>query len=63
MYVKDGDRRRKIITRELLDNMSDLGLCLMFLDDGYFQVRYYENSSRIREAKIRLALCSFSIEE
>ncbi len=63
MYVKDGDKRRKLLLRKHLDKMSDFGLFLLYLDDGTMKVRFYDGTDRIREIRIMLCLDSFKLDE
>ena len=63
MYVKESDKRRKLLIKDHLEKMSDLGLFLLYLDDGTMRVRYYDGTDRIREIKLLLCLDSFKLEE
>lgn len=63
LYVKINDKRVKTIPAEVLEEMSDFGLFLMYLDDGTIRVRFYDGTDRIREIRVTLCLESFSIEE
>ncbi len=63
LYIKDGDRRRKLLLRKHLDKMSDFGLFLLYLDDGTIRVRFYDGTSRIREIRVTLCLDSFKLSE
>ena len=63
LYIKDGDRRRKLLIRKHLDAMSDFGLFLLYLDDGTIKVRFYDGTNKIREIRVMLCLDSFRMDE
>lgn len=46
-----------------IKKMNDLGLFLMYLDDGCLKVKYKEGTMILKEAKTEWALCSFSLNE
>lgn len=55
--------RVKLFPKEVINNMTDLSLLLLYLDDGSLKVRYYKNSLRVREIRVTFCLDSFTIEE
>lgn len=55
--------RVKLFPKEVISNMTDLSLLLLYLDDGSLKVRYYKNSLRVREMRVTFCLDSFTIEE
>lgn len=55
--------RIKKLPKEIVDQMSDLGLFLMYLDDGTLKVRFYEGTSKVREARVTFCLDSFTLTE
>ena len=63
LYIKDGNRRRKLLIRKHLDAMSDFGLFLLYLDDGTIKVRFYDGTNKIREIRVMLCLDSFRMDE
>lgn len=63
LYVKSNDKRVKILPTSVLNDMSDFGLFLMYLDDGTIRVRFYDGTNKVRETRITLCLDSFRIEE
>lgn len=55
--------RIKRLPKEIVDSFTDISLLLMYLDDGTLRVRYYEGTSKLREARISLCLDSFTYNE
>lgn len=57
------ENRIKIFPEKLINKITDFGLFLLYLDDGTLKVRYYENSQKLREARVTFCLNSFTLEE
>lgn len=57
---KDGT---KIINKDILNSITDLGLFLWYLDDGYLNIRYYKNTNKIKEYRMFLYTNSFTLDE
>lgn len=53
----------KIFPKEVIDNFNSLSLLLLYLDDGTLRVRYYEGTSKLREARVTFCLDSFTYSE
>ena len=60
IYSKD---RVKLFPKKVIDSFSPLSLLLLYLDDGTLKVRYYEGTSKLREARITFCLDSFTLSE
>lgn len=60
LYSQNGN---KLFPKEIIDSFTDISLLLLYLDDGTLRVRYYEGTSRLREARITLCLDSFTYNE
>lgn len=54
---------KKIVNRKILNQLSDFGLYLWYLDDGYLNIRYDEKTKKIKEYRIFLYTNSFSLDE
>lgn len=54
---------RKIINERILNNITDLGLFLWYLDDGYLNVRYDKITGKIKEYRVFLYTMNFTLEE
>lgn len=57
------EHRNKMLPIDEVKKMTDLGLFLMYLDDGSLKIRYYEGTSRIREIRVEFSLDSFTLNE
>lgn len=57
------EKKIKKFPKEVIDDFSDLSLLFLYLDDGTLKVRYYEGTSKLREARITFCLDSFTYEE
>lgn len=55
--------RIKKFPKETIDHFNDLSLLLLYLDDGTLKVRYYEGTSKLREARVTFCLDSFTYDE
>lgn len=55
--------RIKRFPKEIIDNFNDLSLLFLYLDDGTLRVRYYEGTSKLREARVTFCLDSFTYNE
>lgn len=53
---------KKKVNRKILDQITDFGLFLWYLDDGYLNIRRYEDG-RIKEYRIFLYTMNFTLEE
>lgn len=53
----------KTFKKEYINKFNLLSLFLMYLDDGSFRIRYYENTNKIREVRTTFCLDSFHISE
>ena len=60
LYTKD---RVKLFPKSVIDSFNSLSLLLLYLDDGTLKVRYYEGTSRLREARVTFCLDSFTLNE
>jgi|GEM_PF-6395233 len=63
MYQVIEGKRIKLFRPEDIEYLSDLGLLLLYLDDGTLRVRYYEGTNRIREIRVRFCLECFTVKE
>ena len=57
------NNRIKKFPPEIINRFNDISLLLLYLDDGCLKVRYYEGTSKLREARIELCLDSFTYWE
>lgn len=57
-----GDRI-KLFPKSIIDSFNEFSLLFLYLDDGTLRVRFYEGTSKLREARITLCLDSFTYEE
>lgn len=55
--------RVKKFPKEVIDNFNEISLLLLYLDDGTLRVRYYEGTSKLREARVSFCLDSFTYDE
>lgn len=55
--------RVKLFPEHIIDSFNDLSLLLLYLDDGTLRVRFYEGTSKLRDARISLCLDSFTYSE
>ena len=53
----------KIVNEKILNSITDFGLFLWYLDDGYLNVRYYKNTSKIKEYRMFLYTMNFTLDE
>ena len=53
----------KIVNDNILNSITDLGLFLWYLDDGYLNIRYYKDTNKIKEYRIILHTSGFTLEE
>ena len=53
----------KIVNDKILNSITDFGLFLWYLDDGYLNVRYYPNTDKIKEYRMFLYTMNFTIDE
>lgn len=60
--IYDTNRIKKF-PKEVIDNFTDISLLLLYLDDGTLKVRFYEGTSKIREARVTFCLDSFTYNE
>ena len=54
--------KKKIVTRKILDQITDFGLFLWYLDDGYLCIRRHEDG-RIKEYRMFLYTMNFTFDE
>lgn len=55
--------RIKTFPSKYIEMFNELSLLFLYLDDGTLKVRFYEGTSKIREARITFCLDSFTYEE
>lgn len=55
--------RIKTFPSKYIELFNELSLLFLYLDDGTLKVRFYEGTSKIREARITFCLDSFTYEE
>lgn len=53
----------KIINEDILNSITDLGLFLWYLDDGYLNIRYHKNTNKIKEYRMFLYTMNFTLDE
>ena len=53
----------KIINEDILNSITDLGLFLWDLDDGYLNIRYHKNTNKIKEYRMFLYTMNFTLDE
>ncbi len=53
----------KIVNEKILNSLTDLGLFLWYLDDGYLNVRYYPETTKIKEYRLFLYTMNFTLDE
>lgn len=63
LYKYEDSKRIKLFPKKYFQKLTDLGLYLMYLDDGTLRIRYYKNTSKIREIRTTFYLNSFTLEE
>ena len=63
LYNKVYKNGIKIINNDILNSITDFGLFLWYLDDGYLNIRYYKDTDRIKEYRIFLYTMNFTLEE
>lgn len=54
--------KKKIVNKKILDQITDFGLFLWYLDDGYLNIRRYPDGN-IKEYRIFLYTMNFTFEE
>lgn len=54
---------KKHITRKLLNQLSDFGLYLWYLDRGYLNVRFDKTTGKIKEYRVLLYTTEYPIDE
>lgn len=54
---------RKIINEDILNCITDFGLFLWYLDDGYLNIRYHKDTSKIKEYRMFLYTMNFTLDE
>src|SRR5690606_8717951 len=59
MY-KDGV---KIVTQRMLNQLTDFGLYLWYLDDGYLNIRYDKQTGKIKEYRVFLYTNGYTLDE
>lgn len=57
------DNRVKIFPKQIIDNLNDISLFLMYLDDGNLKCRYDETKQKFREVRTKFCLNSFTLKE
>lgn len=57
------ENRIKLFPKEIVDNLNDVSLFLMYLDDGNLKCRYDETKQKFREVRAKFCLNSFTLEE
>lgn len=62
MYKRVHKDGRKIVTEDILNSITDFGLFLWYLDDGYLNIRRNEDG-KIKEYRIFLYTMGFTLEE
>ena len=55
--------RHKLLPSDIVDNLTDLALFMMYLDDGTLRVRCYEGTSKIRECRATFCTDRFTLKE
>lgn len=55
--------RIKTFPSKYIEMFNELSLLFLYLDDGTLRVKFYEGTSKIREARITFCLDSFTYEE
>lgn len=54
---------RKIINENILNSITDFGLFLWYLDDGYLNIRYDKVTGKIKEYRVFLYTMNFTLDE
>ncbi len=55
--------RVKLFPKHIIECFTDLSLLFLYLDDGTLRVRFYEGTSKLREARVSFCLDSFTYNE
>ena len=63
IYDNTKKPRIKLFKKEYIDKINELGLLLLYLDDGTLKMRYYPGTSKIRECRVTFCLDSFTFNE
>lgn len=63
MYNRVYKNKKKIVNEDILNSITDFGLFLWYLDDGYLNIRYYKDSKKIKEYRMFLYTLNFTLEE
>ena len=63
MYNRVYNGKIKIVNEDILNSITDFGLFLWYLDDGYLNIRYYKDSAKIKEYRMFLYTMNFTLEE
>lgn len=61
-YFKNGARYKKF-PKNIIYQMNDMALLLLYLDDGTLRVRYRDNGIDFREFRVTFCLNSFTLQE
>lgn len=63
LYEKFYRDRIKVVSRKLLNRLSNLGMAVWFMDDGSLIPHSYKSDGSIRALKLRLHTSCFTLEE
>lgn len=63
LYNMVYDNGKKIINENILNALTDFGLFLWYLDDGYLNIRYHKDTNKIKEYRIFLYTMNFTLDE
>lgn len=63
MYERVYKNGTKIVNDNILNSITDFGLFLWYLDDGYLNIRRYKENGKIKEYRIFLYTLNFTLDE